>query len=280
MNKVFSVLTCLVLVSHGFSQEKNVESILKSVFQTNTNIKALQMDLLINERIRGEMSPAKNFVKVNYEPFQLYIKQTYPHAGMEMLYNELINKNKVLIYTNSFPWKTIGIDPLGLLARKETHHSIYKMGYRYVINLLENELNKYPGSEICKYLGIVKYDNNLCYKLEISIPDFKFYDYTVKPGETLESLSYKLMVNDYMIMERNPSVSNIQDIKAGDILKVPSSYAKSFTIYIDVNTNLLVGIKVYDDIDLWEEFVYRNVKVNPGFSFIDFSTKNMDYKIR
>lgn len=255
------------------------QEILQELYRTNAKIHSLQMDLLLNERVHGEMVPGKNFIQISSTPTKIYIKQEFPNEGLEILYNETIDKEKAFVYTNSFPWITIKLDPLGDLMRKETHHSIFKSDFNFVISLLKKATDNYAAKldEICSYQGLVKYDDQLCYKLELTLNNFKFIDYKVEEGETLEDLSYKLNVNDFMIWEQNPQINSVDDIAAGDIIKVPTLYAKAITLYIIKDSYLLKGVKVYDDKGLYEDYVYRNVIVNPDFEPDQFTTDYPKY---
>ena len=265
-----------------FSANPDVEPILEALFNKSKEISGLEMDLLIQERIDGEMVKSKNFIKYNSNPVQVYIKQYYIKEGMEILYNSLEENSKALVYTNAFPWITVSLDPLGNLMRKESHHSIFKSGFEFVIGLLQNAVSLYEGKldEICTYQGLVKYDGRICYKLQLEMPMFDFIDYKVLPGETMESLSHKLKVNDYMILERNPQLKNFQDIEPGDVIKVPNAYAKSITLYIEKERNIIAGVKIYDDKGLFEDYVYQDVIINPAFTKLDFSTENPEYNVK
>lgn len=272
---------CAVAFAFSQNSEPDLHMLLKSMFAENSKINSLEMELIMNERIDGDYTQSKNFIKVNYNPVQIYVKQQYPRKGLEILYNEATGSKKAKIYTNTFPWTTLNLDPLGTLMRRDAHHSIFKSGFDYIVSVLEHAYNRYSKelNSISSFKGTVKYDNRICYKYEINIPDFKFISYTVQKGDTFEKLSNTLKVNDYMIVENNRGLKISDDLKPGMVIKVPNIYAKSITLYIEKSRNILAGIKVFDNKGLYEEYTYRNVVINPSFTELDFSTENKNYKL-
>lgn len=280
MKKQYLILVLIVCnIAVVFSSTPSVESIFEALFQKSTEIKRVEMDLITHERIQGEMIKSRNFIKCNADPFQLYVKQHYPTEGLEVLYNSQVDNTKALINTNSFPWVTISLDPLSNMMRKDKHHSIFKSDFGFVISLLQSTCDLYKGrlEEVGSYLGLVKYDDRVCYKVQLEVPQFGFTEYTVKQGETLESLSYKLKVNDFMILEHNPKIKGYQDIHEGDVIKVPNTYAKKIILYVEKERNIIAGLKVYDDKGLYEDYVYQNVILNYKSTDLDFSAENPGY---
>ncbi len=289
--KIFSNPTFLLFVSlivfcnFNLDDDKNgdkqklIKEILNKLIDNSLNIDELQLDMLMRERIDGKIQISKSHFKISSSPFKLYMKQEYPMQGMEVLFVDGENNNKAWVKPSTFPWRTINLDPLSKLMRNDFHHSIFKSGYSFLIEVLVHLQKKYANeyNNMLTYNGIVKYNGIVCHKIAFSNPHFKYTTYTTKPGDNLELISKKLKVSDYMILELNPTLRSFGEVQSGKKLTVPNDYAKSITLYIHQKEGYLLGIKVYDDKGLWEEYTYSNISINPGFKAIDFSTKNSAY---
>ena len=60
------------------------------------------------------------------------------------------------------------------------------------------------------------------------------------------------------------------NIKEGKVIQVPSNYCKNILLYIDESTMLPLTISIYDDIGIFENYEYSNVKTNRKFGPDDF----------
>jgi hypothetical protein len=279
---LFISLAIIFLVATSFNTNSQPEKALEllNTLKTKTlDLKTIQTNIILKERIKGEYNSHKSSFKIQISPFKLYMKEEFPRQGLEVLYVDGQNNGKAWVKPNSFPWTTISLNPLGNTMRSEQHHSLFKSGFTFFIQVIGHLLEKYKTSisGMVEYNGLVKYNNTICYKLTFTNTNFKYVNYTVQPGENLEKLSYKLYVNDYMIKELNPDIEDFETLKAGKVIKVPNDYGSSFNIYIDLKTNLLVGAKVFDDKGLWEEYSYSETKVNPQLTSMDFDIKNPSY---
>lgn len=272
-----------ILLFSSFYTEKNSSAealkILGSLSEQSAKIKTLDLSILIKERIDGEFNSLKASFKIQNSPFKLYMKEEYPRKGLEVLYVEGLNNGKAWVKPNTFPWTTISLDPIGNTMRSGQHHSLFKSGFSFLIEVLAHLQKKYQTDlhKMTEYNGLVKYNDIVCHKLTFSNPNFKYIYYTTTEGDNLEKLSYKLKVNDYMIKELNTNIDEFNKLEKGLKLKVPNDYGASFILYVDQKTNLLIGAKVFDEKGLWEEYTYSAIKVNPTFTQTDFDTKNPDY---
>ena len=276
----YSTISFLFLISSHINSSAigdslNVQNILKQVFEKNRSIKSLSYTIIMKERVHGEIINRKTDFKVTFNPYRIYLKQFYPNQGLEILYNQKETGDKALLNRNTFALSNFRLDPLGNMMRKESHHSIFKGGFTFLLGVIENLYNKYP--EAWKYEGIVKYGNIICYKINFENPSFGMTDYTIQEGENLETISDKINVSDFMIFEDNPTLNSFDDFKPGIKIKIPIDYAKQIILYIDKEKLIPVGVKVYDEKGLFEDYFYTNVEINPEFSDIDFQSSNPAY---
>jgi len=235
------------------------------------DVKGLKYNLKITERTKGKFNYFSSSVKLNRNPRKLYLTTN----GIEVLWTVGTNKGDALVKPNSFPYMNLNLDPMGNLMRDGQHHTINEMGFDYFGNIVAYNVLK-TGNNFDDYFkleGEEILNGKPCYKFSINNPDFKFIDYTVLKGENLVTIARKLHVGEFMILENNKKLDNYKDVKAGQIIKVPTAYAKYVVIYLDKQLFLPVGSRINDDKGLYEQYDYFNLQLNPTFAEDEF-TKN------
>jgi outer membrane lipoprotein-sorting protein len=278
--KIVSLLLSFILLcSFTIGNSHDGLSILKEMFNKSRSVRSLRLTMFMKERVGKKYVLKKSDFKVVYKPHKIYLRQEYPNKGLEVLYVEGEHENKAIVSPKSFPWAILKLDPTGNMMRKGQHHSIFKSGFDFFINTLENICDKYNKDidNMLKYEGTVKYAGVECYKIDVDNNHFTYKPYQVKDGENLESISGKLNICDYMVLEKNPDIRTYDYIKPGTKLLVPSDYAKKFTIYIDKDKMIPVGVSVFDEVGLFEEYTFVDVTLNPSFSLTDFDSNNPEY---
>jgi outer membrane lipoprotein-sorting protein len=280
-----SILTFLALsfLWLGASQNTKIDNaveLTKQFFAENKKIQTLTFTLNKRERIKGNMEEQRSHVKFNHKPLKVYMKQEKPQKGLEVLFVENSNQNKILINPNGFPWVSLSLEPTNPKVRQNQHHTIYESGFDYLADIVENLLNKHKTTigQHTKLDGTVVWDNRECHKVVIFNPHFKYIDYTVKSGENLHHIAKANKIGAYMILEKNPTLKDYDEVKAGQKIKIPSDYALKLILYLDKKTMLPLMIKVYDDLGLYEEYAYSNMRLNPRIEAEEFSRNYTDYK--
>lgn len=243
-------------------------------------VQTLTFTLNKRERIKGVMEEQQTNVKFNRKPLKVYMKQEKPNKGLEVLFVENTNHNKLLINPNGFPWVTINLEPTNSKVRHNQHHTIYESGFDYLADVIEKLLEKHKKdiAPHTKVDGTVVWDNRECHKVVIMNPHFGYIDYTVRAGENLTTIAKSKSISAYMILEKNPTIKDYEDVKAGQRIKIPTDYALKLILYFDKKTTLPLMIKVYDEIGLYEEYAYNNLRLNPRIEAQEFSRNYGDYK--
>lgn len=276
---IASIGICLLMPSYGYKYKRNESEdieLINKIFNSIDNVKTLRYNLQCNERIKGRMQHTESQVKLQVAPRKLYLSL----KGPEVLWIEGANNGEALVNPGSFPYMNLNLDPYGMLMRKDQHHTIHEMGFRYLANILKEGMKR-SGAEAEKFfnfLGEEKYNGRVCYKLRIAFPDFSWVPYTVKKGETLTSICRKLHVSEYMVLENNHKVGWYNDVKAGQVIQVPTAYAKLTLLLIDKELLLPVNNKVFDDKGLYETYEYYNLQVNIPIAPEEFTKEYKDYK--
>jgi len=253
----------------------NNRELIDKIFAAVDNLKTLKYSLQCNERIKGRMQHTESKVKLQISPRKLYLNI----RGVEVLWVQGQNNGEAIVNPNAFPYMNLNLDTYGSLMRKDQHHTIHEMGYQYLADILKDGLRR-AGDNLDKYfkvLGEEKYNGRDCYKLSISFPDYAWNDYTIKKGENLTTLCRRLRISEYMVLENNPKISWYNDVKEGQVIRIPNAYAKMTLLLIDKEYLLPVNNKVFDDKGLFETYEYYDLQVNPTIAPEEFTKTYKGY---
>ena len=270
----FSLL--LIISSFETSSVLTCKEIVEKMIKKISEVERLKYSLKIVERTNGKFNNFGSSVKLNRKPRKLYLTTN----GIEVLWTEGTNKGKALVNPNSFPFINLNLDPMGSLMRSDQHHTINEMGFDYFGNIIAYNARQAGASfeKYFKYEGDEVLNGRSCHKITINNPDFKFISYTVKKGENLVKIARNYRVAEFMILENNPKLDDYDDVKEGDIIKIPNMYAKNVLIYVDKANYLPIGVRVYDHKGLFEQYDYFSLQVNPHFEDAEFTRNYKDYK--
>ncbi len=275
---VVLISICLVMPSFNYKYEKvdsDNRELINKLFDAIDNVKTLRYNLQCNERIKGRMQHTESQVKLQISPRKLYLSL----KGPEVLWVQGANNGEALVNPGAFPYMNLNLDPYGSLMRKDQHHTIHEMGFYYLADILREGIKR-VGDKFDKCFIVLpdeKYNGRMCYKLNISFPDFAWVPYTVKKGENLTSISHKLRVSEYMVLENNPKISGYNDVKNGQVIQVPTAYAKLTLLLIDKEYLLPVNNKIFDDKGLFETYEYYNLQVNTPIAPEEFTKEFKGY---
>lgn len=268
---------CFLTTSFSYKDKEEDDDIelINKIFNSIDNVKTLRYNLQCNERIKGRMQHTESQVKLQVSPRKLYLSL----KGPEVLWIQGTNNGDALVNPGAFPYVNLNLDPYGLLMRKDQHHTIHEMGFHYLASILKDGMRK-AGDKLDKYFTVLdeeKYNGRVCYKLHIAFPDFAWVPYTVKKGENLTSIARKLFVSEYMVLEKNPKLNWYNDVKEGQVIQVPTAYARLTLLLIDKELLLPVNNKVFDDKGLYETYEYYNLQVNTPIAPEELTRNYKDY---
>lgn len=275
MKKMLLLLVVLSCAIQGaLAQPMPAHTVLfDNMMASIANIKTLKFRLVKNERMmNGKMAPGDQEVKMQVAPFKCYLKIAQPNAGAEVLYVKGTNDNNALVNPNAFPYINLNLDPYGDILRKDQHHTIHELGFVYTGELLKDAHDRYKHKidEFMKNEGIIKWNNRECYKIVLDNKEYQLLDYTVQPGEDLIKIARKKKVGEYNLLELN-GLKSYTSVKAGQVIKVPITYAKKIIVYIDKQTYLPIYQELYDTKGLMATYEYHNLVVNPAIADEEFT---------
>ncbi len=263
---LIAILSSFILTSNISAQEVDKHEMFKKMMASIAGIKTLTFKLDKTERINGKMMPGSQDVKLNVTPHQCYLLIHVPNKGAEVLYREGENKGNCRVNPNAFPYMTLNLDPDGDILRKDQHHSVKELGFKYTGDVLNFVYNKYRSKmdDYVKINGELVHDGRKCWNVTLENKEYKIESYTVLAGETILKIARKLRLDEYALLELN-GLKSFDAVKAGQVIKVPNSMCKKIEMYVDQTTCLPLYQKMFDDKGLMATYEYTKLKINPTF---------------
>lgn len=271
MNRFYIILFFLILVLGSFKSPEpdllyNPKSTLHLLVDSLHRINSASYTVTNTERINGKYMSGTQQINYQQKPFKSLVTFIQPNAGSQLLFSPFENDGEAIYSPNGFPYIDLNLDPLGSLMRRNNHHTVYEIGYQYIIKILENALYQ----EQCQFTVLENNTNQMTIK--VVNPLFVYTNYSVKKGEDIRTIAHKIGVNEYLILEKNSDYSFYDETEEGDIIKIPSTYAKEVLLTIDKQLWVPIKIMAYDELGLFEEYQYQDITLNP--SSISLSLKN------
>lgn len=263
---LFLLIAMFTLQSGVFAQ--NINDMIKKASAAMSSVKTCSYDFHSQERFKGgKMITSHVQFKIQESPVRkVYANSILPQKAQLLYVPSVQSKVKVKKGLN------LNLELTNGLLMKEQHNTIDRAGFGRMKKVLQISMDQRKGEDYSKYakvVGSVQYDGKDCYKIEINDPDYKIVNHTVKADETtVWKIGEKLALPEYRIKE----INDIDDkLTAGQVIKVPTSYAKKTTIYLDKATYLPLYQKVEDDKGVYEIYEFKNLKVGVTFTDADFT---------
>jgi outer membrane lipoprotein-sorting protein len=282
MRIVASFLIIILGINMQIAKAQNSEAydILQTMVKKASEVKTIEYNAVMNERINGKMVEKQSFFKINSSPVKIYVRQSFIGIKLDGLYCEGSNKNLLLICTHGFPWLQLSLDPLGKRVRDNHHHTIFEAGFNFFVGLTNEIISKGKNDLDISMNPIPEMkDGRTCYKITIKANNFKYIPYTIKAGENITTIAKQRNISDYMILEKN-NIDYFTDVKAGQNILIPTIYGSQMVLYLDKSIMLPVQIDVFDDKGLYGSYFYKNLKINKEFAWNEFTTTFKDYHFR
>jgi outer membrane lipoprotein-sorting protein len=265
-----------------FAQQTGLNSkqVIEKMLEAADKVKTITYTQRSWERFGNKTIYSEDIHKINVSPFKFYDYNLKPNKGIEVLYNSEKDKKNATVNPNGFPWTSLSLDPKGDLMHKDQHHSLFDAGLTFTVSVIKNAYAKSQALGFEKIFFQQKdtiYEGHACYFIKIIAPDYKYIDYTVKDNESMIDIAHKYFINEYQILSHNPSFSDYDDIDAGDVIKIPSAYAKLTYLLID-KVSFIPWVQImHDEKGQFEKYEYSNLKLNPSFAASEFTSDFKDY---
>ena len=279
MRVLLTFLFLFFQVAISPAQDLKAKVYLYKMLDAISRVKTATYTLTLHERVPNKFRDSEFKVKLDVNPFKLYALSNHPNPGAEALLIDGKNNMKALINPNRFPYVNLCLSPQCNLLRKNHHYTFNEIGFSYIQKILTGYLRN---DSVTFYKTLHFYENiayagQQYYMLEMDYPSYSFVDYTVKEGETLTTIADKLLVNDYKILISNPKLSYYDDVKPGQVIKVPNAFARKIVLYLDKTTMLPLIQTVYDEQGLFGRYEIHNFNLNPVFAPDEFTETYAGY---
>ena len=220
----------------------------RSSMQDMVKVQDYSATLVKRERIDGTLNEHEYlFVKVRHNPFSVYVYFLAPAKlkGQETIFVAGKNDGNLLAHPNGMKAKLIGtvsLKPTGMLAMTGNRHPITELGIRRLTERL----------------------------LEVGENDMKYGECAVKvlPGAKINGRDCTC----YEVNHPHPRKEFLFHIAR---------------IYVDTELNVPIRYEAYEwpttaggEPLLVEEYTYLNLKVNNGFTDLDFDINNPKYQFK
>lgn len=242
-------------------------------------VKTATYVLNLEERVFDKRVKCEYIVKLHVKPIKIYTFLINPNPGAEALYVEGTNSNKILVNPNTFPYLNLNLSVNSMLLRKHHQYTMLQLGFSYLHDMLQ----QYAINDPKDFFGSLSVKENVLFNkreyfvLEINNPSFAYVTYKVQNNENVTQIARKLLVNDHMILEANREITDYDDVKAGQIIKVPNSFAKKIVFYIDKVNYLPLVQTIYDDKGFYTNIVFSSFILNPVIKDEEFTRNYSKY---
>jgi len=272
--KFYIITICFAtsVAANVTAQNNTPLNIIEKMFEAIDNNNNLQGDLYSEERLDGFYQKNHIEFKLSNSPRMIYIKSVEPNKGVEILYNPSLYGGRVYVNPNKFLLPNVKLSLQSRLLLDKRHHSIEHLGFEFLKDVFTEAFSR-AGEQvdtILNYKGTIQFDGKECFEIEIVDPTFSTKKYTVQEGENIFSLSRRLLISEYSIIEMNEAIDGFWDISAGDEITIPTSYAPKTTLYINTENYLPVMQLMEDDKGLFEKYEFKNLKVVKTYATNEF----------
>ncbi len=280
-SKSFLILILFLLTgikpvqSQKLNDTISCQSALQFMLNAIESLKAAKFKLISKERIGDKMLMSSATGIIQYAPRKLFYRSFDAKNELlfEILYLKGTNNDNALISPNGFPYINVNLDPLGSTIRKNKHLTILDAGGLFLVDMIKFGMNKYSEKIGGHNRFNMSQETEGSTKLVIDNSDYAFTTYTVKPEDTFRSICFKLGVPEYKIIELNEAISTYADLEEGQVIKIPSLYARKFEVIIRNEDFIPLVVRIFDDKGLFSEYFYEYFYPNP---IIDNQTFNRD----
>ncbi len=279
------ILPFLISASNvQLAEETSAKVIVDKMLAAIDNIKTLSYTMKGWERLDGSKQQYNEVdVKLNVNPQRIFLlSKAPPNKGVQILYNPDLWGDKAYVNAGRLI-PNLKLDPFGSRMRNLQHHTILNTGFATFGSIIKNALDRQKKEmpdgfdKYCRIDGSITWNGIACYKIIVTDPTFKYVEYTVKEGDDVEKLERQKHICGYLIIEKNSNVKDFWSLKPGMSIKIPSSYAKKTTLYVDKKTFLPLVQIMEDEVGPFEKYEFYDVKVNPQFAPNEFTDKFEGY---
>jgi len=271
MKLLLAILPTIFTLALTAQQAEPLE-LLQQMFDRCREVNMLEYTMDKQERVDGKMTRQRSFIRLHRDPFKIYLRQEVPRDGLEALYLEGANKDRILVNPNGFPWINLNLAVHSGLVRRDQHHTIDHSGYDYFIKVLSGSLQDESARQMAKMTcsSEIRWLDEPCWRLHILNPLYEEKKTRIGSDISLTNLSDSLHLCEYKIVELNRGLKPGEMVPAGSELVLPSHYAKEISIYVSTRHQLPVTFEVRDEQGVYERYDFLDIQVDPDLEQGEF----------
>ena len=266
-------LLALSLIIHTAqlpNDSQKARNVLAGMYQQIFNLKTHSYQLESYER---DMDNQTRYARMKIavmenQPLRVSAEMLYPEKGPFIEYDESKNKDEALLTPKKWlPYVNFHVDIHGSMLRRG-HHAINETSLHFFARLIQHCESHNGHSMDIQHQGLHTIKGQEYHLIELQNQNYQIQRYQIRSGENLITLGQRLHVSPFKILTLNPGFSDYQDVKAGDIIRIPSAYAKRCQIYVHTDSLLPFRIRVFDELGLFEQYIFTDINLN------DYSASN------
>ncbi|PLX20709.1 MAG: hypothetical protein C0599_08690 [Salinivirgaceae bacterium] len=250
--------------------------LLTQVDSSLSNSNGLKFKMAIYARMKGNDYNQEALFKIQRSPLKVYYRQ-FIDNNIELLYDETKDKEKAIINPDGFPYTNLQLSPYSSLILKRQHHNVFEADPLFTIDQLKRMFDDCLPDKCSITISDTLVDNKPYKVLQYFNPHYKIQKVKVEEDIHILDFARKLGVNFYSIVCFNEDFDSSSEFDKGEILKVPSSYAKKILLIVNPSNNQVFEIQVFDGKGLFEKMRYLWFKKDVEFEEIDFQKENPEY---
>lgn len=233
----------------------------KSILKMRSHSYRLKLE---ERRIGNTYHKGEMLVSVRNHPLNVRMEVLAPNKGAVVEYNASEDKSEAFVTPRKWaPAIKFKRDIHGNLLRPG-HYSIDETSLNFIGGIIKKSEALFTQRGIyqkgVRYWGQLHIEGVACHKIEFMDHEYRTTAYQVKKGESLISLARAKVINPYKIKELNPSIKTYYDVKPGQTILIPTSYAKKCVIYIDTENNLPRRLEIYDEQGWFERYSFFDIR--------------------
>lgn|GEM_PF-3581539 len=250
---------------HTYTRVK-AKDVLHNMHENIYTIAAHSYRLQLEERRTGNVyHRGEMLINVKNEPLNIRMEVIKPNKGAVVEYNAKEDKSGAYITPKKWmPAVKFRRDINGTLLRPG-HYSIDETSLGFIDNIIKQSEALFQKRGIynkgVRYWGSLHVEGVACHKIELMDHEYKIINYRIRKGDNLIKIARKQVVNPYKIKELNPEIKTYYDVSPGQIIRIPSSYAKRCIVYVDTQNYLPRRLEVFDEEGWFERYSFFDIKV-------------------
>ncbi|MEZ4852050.1 MAG: LysM peptidoglycan-binding domain-containing protein [Bacteroidia bacterium] len=262
-----TIILSLIFTFISFSNPHlEAKRVLGLMHQNLNGIKAHSYRLnLAERRIDNQYHQGELLISVQNQPLKIRAEVLGPAEGPLVEYDAAADKTNAVITPRKWlPAVKFKQDVNSKMVRRG-HYSIHETTFNhfdFLIQKMEARLLQNGDSHHgIKYHGITSEEGVSCHKIELIDAQYQIQNYQINREENLIDLAQNKWIHPYKILELNPQLSSYDEIRTGQRIKIPTSYAKRCVLYIDTQDYLPRRLEVYDELGWFEKYSFRDISI-------------------